>query len=140
MNSSGKDAYWAVRVRWLAGASALLYVFSRFIPCTPPDHSPILDFSWAQALHMAFDRHLQFGRDIVFGYGPWGFLGGGYYPPTHLVSVIAWIMLSLVFWRAGWQLACHLSDNLLLRWLWLIGFTGIASMPVEGDIDARLTA
>ncbi|MGA2242337.1 MAG: hypothetical protein ABSH11_09920 [Verrucomicrobiota bacterium] len=140
MNSFGKDTCWATAVRWLAGGSTLIYVFSRFIPCTPPNDRELFHVSWVQALHVAFDQHLQFGRDIVFTYGPWGFLNNGYYPPTHLVSVIAWIMLSLVFWRAGWRLARHLSDNLLFSWLWLIGFTGMACMPVEDNIDARLTA
>ncbi len=100
----------------------------------------MIDVSWSQTSHLAFDRHLQFGRDIVFSYGPWGFLGGGYYPPTHLIAVIAWLMLSVVFWRAGWRLARHLSDNLLVSWLWLIGFTGMAYMPFECGIDVRLTA
>jgi len=140
MNSFRKDTCWATAVRWLAGASTLLYVFSRFIPCTPPDYRPLIDVSWSLALHAAFDRHLQFGRDIVFSYGPWGFLASGYYPPTHLISVIAWMLLSLIFWRAGWQVARHLSGNPLVSWLWLIGFTGIASMPVGADIDVRLIA
>jgi len=91
-------------------------------------------------MHVDFDRHLQFGHDVVFAYGPWGFLSRGYYPPTHPLSVIVWTILSLAFWRAGWRVACHLSDNLLVSWVWLIGFACVASMPVEVDIDSRLSA
>jgi len=127
MDSFWKNTRWVSAVRWLAGVSTLLYVFSRFIPCTLPLYQGLIDVSWSQALHMAFDRHLQFGRDIVFSYGPWGFLGRGYYPATHLVAVIAWTILSLVFWRAGWRVARHLSGNLLFSWLWVIGFAGMAT-------------
>jgi len=130
-------------VRGLAVAGMFLYVFSRFVPCTAVDDYPIIDGvenAWAQALHVAFSRHWQFGQDIVFTYGPWGFLARGYYPPTYPVSVIAWVILSLVFLCAGWRLARHFSNNRLVAWLWLVGFTGVASIPAGDDFNARLVA
>src|ERR1700690_519805 len=119
---SKKKNHWATVARWLAGAGTLLYVFSRFIPCTPascfaPNYLAPVDVSWSQALHVAFAEHLQFGRDVVFAYGPWGFLSRGYYPATHWVAVMAWTLLSLVFWQAGRRVAGHLSGNRLLSWL-----------------------
>ena len=130
-------------VRGLTVAGIFLYVFSRFIPCSSVDDYLIIDGmdnAWSQALHVAFSQHWQFGRDIVFTYGPWGFLARGYYPPTYPVSVIAWIILSLIFLCAGWRLACHLSDNRLVAGLWLVGFTAAASMPTGDDFNARLVA
>jgi len=130
-------------VRGLAVAGMFLYVFSRFVPYSSVDDYPIIDGienAWAQVLHVAFSRHWQFGQDIVFTYGPWGFLARGYYPPTYPVSVIAWIILSLVFLCAGWRLACHLSDNRLVAGLWLVGFTAAASIPAGDDFNARLVA
>jgi hypothetical protein len=143
MNFFGKDACWAAVVRWLAGASTLLYVFSRFIPGTPVDQylfNGDIDNAWTQVLHAALHRHWQFGRDIVFTYGPWGFLSRGYDPATYPVAVAAWLLLSLVFWRAGWRLARHLSDRRLFSWFWLIGFAGLASIPVGDDLNVRLAA
>jgi hypothetical protein len=138
-----KNIRWMTVVRGLAVAGMFLYVFSRFVPCSSVDDYPIIDGienAWAQVLHVAFSRHWQFGQDIVFTYGPWGFLARGYYPPTYPVSVIAWIILSLVFLCAGWRLACHLSDNRLLAGLWLVGFTAAASIPAGDDFNARLVA
>ena len=115
----GQKIHWGTVVRWLAGASTLLYVFSRFIPSTPVDQYLFIegiDDAWMQVLHAAFHRHWQFGRDIVFTYGPWGFLGRGYDPATYPVAVIAWLLLSLVFWWAGWRLARHLSGHRLFSW------------------------
>ena len=103
-----KNFRWLTVVRGLALAGMCLYVFSRFIPCSSVDDYPVIDGidnAWTQVLHVVFSRHWQFGRDIVFTYGPWGFLAKGYYPPTYPVSVIAWMILSLVFLCAGWRLA-----------------------------------
>ena len=138
-----KNIRWMTVVRGLAVTGMFLYVFSRFVPCSSVDDYPIIDGienAWAQVLHVAFSRHWQFGQDIVFTYGPWGFLARGYYPPTYPVSVIAWIILSLVFLCAGWRLACHLSDNRLVAGLWLVGFTAAASTPAGDDFNARLVA
>lgn len=128
---------------WLGGATSLFYVLSRFLPCTPPDEYPNLDaidIAWTQALHMAFRQHLQFGRDVVFTYGPWGFISRGYQPLTHLVSLLLWLGLSGVFWVAGSRLAGHFSGHRVISWLWLIAFTAFASIPVGDDFNLRVVA
>ena len=135
-----KNRFRATAAHWLAGATALLYVWSRFLPRPLEFHSSNLDFSWEQTIHRAFAQHWQFGRDIVFTYGPWGFLSGGYYPPTFAISVMAWMLLSLVFWWAGWRVAVHFSKHRLLSWGWLMGFAGVAGMPVEQNFDLRVVA
>jgi hypothetical protein len=138
-----KNFRWLTVVRGLALAGMCLYVFSRFIPCSSVDDYPIndgMDNAWSQVRHAAFSQHWQFGKDIVFTYGPWGFLSRGYYPPTYPIAVTAWIILSLGFLVAGWRLARHFSDNRLVAGLWLVGFTAAASIPAGDDINARLVA
>jgi hypothetical protein len=127
-------------IHWLLGASALLYVLSRFVPYAPAGHYWIIDDSWMQVLHMAFNQHWQFGRDIVFTFGPWGFLYGGYYPATHLISVIIWIMLSMIFSWAAWRAARLCFGHGLIAWVWLMVFSIVASVTVFNNLDARLTA
>jgi hypothetical protein len=143
VNSFAKKIPWATVFRRLAEVSTLLYVFSRFIPATPVAQYPIngdIDHAWTQVLHAAYLHGWQFGRDLVFTYGPWGFLSRGYQPETYPAAVAAWLLLSLVFWQAGWRLACQLSGQRLFSWLWMIAFTGMASLPVGNDIDVRLVA
>ncbi len=135
-----KNGRWLTAIRWLAAATALLYTLFRFLPFSPQFHNSILDNSWMLALHTAFEHHWQFGRDFIFTYGPWGFLGGGYTPSTFTTSLIVWTLLSLVFWWAGWRMACHLSRHTLISWLWLIGFVTVAGVTVEQSIDVRLVA
>ncbi len=121
----------------------LSYVLSRFVPCGPPKHFAVLDDSWMQVLHVAFHQHWQFGRDIVFTFGPWGFLYGGYDPSTHLISVVAWVWLSVIFWQATWQAAWLCFKDRTAGWLWVMAF--IASSSVAGlthflNLDVRLSA
>jgi hypothetical protein len=121
----------------------LLYVFSRLIPCHPVDDyacSILVDNAWAQVMQVAFAQHMQFGRDIVFTYGPWGFLARGYYPATWLISVLAWLALSLVFICAGWRVTRYFTKNHVIAWLWLVAFAAMSSIPPGNDIGERLTA
>lgn len=138
-DSPSKKRFWATAVRWLAASSALIYALAQFFPGTTVS-APTIDGSWTQTLHVAFERRWQFGRDIVFTYGPWGFLSGGYYPPTFVTSVIAWAMLAVVFWWAGWRMACHFSGNKIVSWLWLAGFTGMANLCFGQSFDIRCVA
>jgi hypothetical protein len=62
--------------KWLAATTSLVFAFSRFLPSGRPGSYNIADDSWIQMLHTAFVERLQFGRDIVFTFGPWGFLYG----------------------------------------------------------------
>lgn len=59
-------AYW-----WLIAGGAIGLLTWPFPKIAPTTH---LDSSWAIALHLAVDHGLDFGRDIVFTYGPLGFL------------------------------------------------------------------
>src|ERR1017187_4749477 len=128
---------WLKAGKWLLPSSAFIYLFSLFFPwVSGPPLRP--DDSWELILHAAFEHHLQFGWDLVFTFGPWGFLYGGYYPPTFPIAVMVWTLLAFVFWWAGWRVACHFSANKLFAWFWFIGFAGIAGMRVEQNFDVRM--
>jgi hypothetical protein len=66
----------------LAAVTSLVFVLSRFLPSGRQGAYGIIEDFWIQMLHTAFAKRLQFGRDIVFTFGPWGFLYGGYHPAT----------------------------------------------------------
>ncbi|HXI71188.1 MAG TPA: hypothetical protein VNN22_12600 [Verrucomicrobiae bacterium] len=143
MNASAKKTEWRQVAQLLVWVVGIYYVFSRFIPCTPVADYPIcddLDNAWAQALHVDFIRHVQFGTDVIFTYGPWGFLARGYYPPTYLISVVAWALLAVVYLGASWRLARHFSANWLVAWIWLVSFTAVVSVPAGADFNSRLVA
>lgn len=54
-----------------------------------------LDPSWGQALHVAFERGLQFGTDLAFTYGPLGFIYPRmYWPGLVWVTLAFWLLLA----------------------------------------------
>ena len=120
-------------IKWLVAITTLLFTFSRFLPSRRPGGYNIIDDGWMQMLHQAFAERLQFGRDIVITFGPWGFLYGGYHPATYSISVAAWAVLAAVFWWAAWRIVTHFFKNPLLCWLWLLAVIALAS-------NVRLTA
>ena len=127
---------------WLAFITlAVIYVFSRFIPASSlrdyafPDD---VEDSWTMALHAGFLQHLQFGTDLVFTYGPWGFLARGYHPQTYPLSVTVWSALALIFMFAGWRLARQLGCRGICAWLWLVTLSAFATIPLGTDMDTRL--
>jgi hypothetical protein len=127
-------------IKWLVAITTLLFAFSRFLPSRQPGGYNVVDDGWIQMLHEAFAERMQFGRDIVFTFGPWGFLYGGYHPATYSISVAAWIVLAAVFWWAAWRIVTHFSKNPLLCWLWLLAVIALASISPFLNMDVRLTA
>ena len=125
-------------LRWLGWASSLLFVFSCFLPTEPPRRYTTIEDSWVQALHLAFLHHLQFGREIVFTYGPWGFLYGSYRPETHFISVLVWLALAIVFWWAAQRVARVSFQNELGRWAWVMAVTSLTGISIFLNIDPRL--
>ena len=126
--------------KWLAATTSLIFAFSRFLPSGRPGGYNIVDDAWIQMLHMAFVERLQFGRDIVFTFGPWGFLYGGYHPATHWISVFVWAVLATVFWWAAWRVVTHFFKNPLVSWFWMMAVIGLASITPFLYMDACLTA
>lgn len=140
MRRDKKRVHWKRALPWLLGATSLYYVLARFLPSAPQKHYGVIEDSWAQVLHTAFQQHWQFGRDIVFAFGPWGFLYGGFDPATHSIAIIVWMALALVFWWAGWRVARHFFGNEVMAWLWFMFFIAVSSVTIFLNMDVRLTA
>jgi hypothetical protein len=96
----------------------------------------MLDPSWSGVLVYAHEKGLQFGRDIIFTYGPLGFLSVSSFLPqvdgqriVFEIVVGAWIAagLCLVAWRMPlpWRVA-------------MLGYFICVSMPLHWGGDALL--
>src|ERR1700678_3478696 len=62
--------------RLLRGAGAVAATLAIWVSLfsVPGRTEPQLDASWQEMLIYAREHGLQFGRDIIFTWGPWGFL------------------------------------------------------------------
>ena len=99
------SAHPSFRLAWLLRAfgfvALLLAAFT--LPDMP---STGLDSSWQMALGRFFQEGRQFGTDVVFTYGPLGWINGNMYWGGQWGSLIAWhvlqaaILAALVLWQA----------------------------------------
>ncbi len=130
-----------------------LFVWVSFtkLPATPGRYdSPQ---SWEAVLSFAVDRHLQWGRDIVFTYGPLGFLNSDHYWGEFFWPILLWsfgfgLLWTWIFLRSWKQLLLPMRIVLLLALPFLatcpardigfdavhllaIGALGIACFPDE---------
>lgn len=117
----------------IAAAITLLLSLSFFVPWRPYFvASAGVDDSWMLALNALFARHLRMGHDIVFTYGPWGFLHTGvYHPDTYALMVGGWVLFATAFWAGCWTIGRRRISNPALMLIWMPASLGIAAFSVS---------
>ncbi len=86
-----------------------------------------LDPSWHQALHVAFERGLQFGTELAFTYGPLGFIYPRmYWPGLVWVTLAFWLLLAAGTLDAWAGLLRRGGPFGVATWLVLAGALSIA--------------
>src|SRR5262249_61940810 len=73
-----------------AAAFALAIVL--LVPWEPPSLGSKADTSFQLVLHDAFARRAHFGEEVVFNYGPYGFVFCGYDPRTFGAALAVWLL------------------------------------------------
>jgi len=73
---------------WLSTAIFIWYL-GTYVLLPIPAVRPGADESWRAFLTWAFEHHRQFGTEVIFTYGPWGFL----LEPRGTVSAYPWQVL-----------------------------------------------
>ena len=72
------------------------FFFAIFGPANPIYPAGGLDPSWKWALNQAYLSRWQWGRDIVFTFGPWGFVYTKLFAPGLVINrLVAWFAISL---------------------------------------------
>ena len=131
--------FWAMKQHWLpmrrdergsridwpwliTGLLTFFFSSSVFVPWRPKIiHIDSLDESWMLAFNALFGRHLQFGREVIFTYGPWGFLDTGiYHPQTYVLLLFAWIATAIACWYAAWTIGRKFIASAAIVFGWLI--------------------
>jgi hypothetical protein len=129
------------RIAWGAWLALMLLVcLCVFVPWTTWYPADQLDASWCMVLHWAYVHHLDFGNQIVFTYGPWGFILQGYDPATFDLAVGGWTLFAAAYFcglvrlarRGGWP-----------RWtaaVWLAVVTAALGLSAMQLPDTRMLA
>jgi hypothetical protein len=116
---------------WLTSALILFLLLVFYVLPPPPRLDPgmgSLDQSWQAALVHQFLRHAQCGPDLVFTYGPWGFLA----EPRGNPAIHPWLAFGRFVLAIGVSAGTAFLVLLGLRsrtsrCLWLLWFLALAS-------------
>jgi hypothetical protein len=81
--------WWGVLL--LVAATAVIWFALIDVP-QPPDGS--LDGSWQAVMMESHAQHWQFGKEVIFTFGPWGFLAAHFVPPGFLATKWIWEICS----------------------------------------------
>ena len=115
---------------WLTSALILLLLLVFYVLPPPPGldlSEGSLDQSWQATLVEQFLRHAQCGTDLVFTYGPWGFLA----EPRGDPAIYPWLLFGRLVLALGVSLGAAFLSLLRIRrrswrWVWLIWFLALA--------------
>lgn len=96
----------ANRTAIIYGAIFTLFVFFLLVPWCPHPMKEPIDISWDLGLHYGFAHNEHFGTDLVFNFGPWGFVyAREYYPLTYRYTLIFWCGMSLIYAATLWRMS-----------------------------------
>jgi hypothetical protein len=90
--------------------------------------------TWALELHNAFTNHLQFGKDIIFTFGPLGFLYYGITPETLEYVILYWSTLTVVTFLGIRKIASTGKYRFLNT---LVLFIAVAAVASPDTVDAQ---
>jgi hypothetical protein len=122
--------------RWVCPILFTIYTFSVFVPWRPSSWQPPCNNSWALVLHDAFIKRAAWGTDVVFTFGPYGFLYYGATPQTFFLTLIGWLLLGTGFSIAVWK---ALGMSTLPPWAKLIGALLLTACTAMVDVvDAQI--
>lgn len=114
------------------------YAMTLFVPWEPVLPPVELDASWYMILHWAFLKGLDFGTEVVFTYGPWGFIFQGYHPSTFIYTLIGWTLITCVCFIGLLRLSERVSARRWVQALWLFAILALSGNTVRGMHDMRV--
>lgn len=89
----------------MASYGAVLLAALYFLMPWQPDIGFGLDYAWAMVLNLVHEKQLQFGLDVLFTYGSWGFVEQGHYYPATRQLVLILNALIITLWATSVWLA-----------------------------------
>ena len=92
-----------------------------------------LDLSWAMVLDYAFRNSLQFGRDVVFTFGPLGFVYANTYTGLHFVSLV---VVQIIFDSAC--AAVIILNSVGLSGIRRLVYYGFFTLLMFGSVDSQV--
>ena len=115
---------------YLTSTLVLLLLLVAYVLPPPPrlDFAAAIDESWRATLVEQFLRHAQHGTDLVFTYGPWGFLAEARGNP----AIYPWLVFSRLVLAVGVSVGAAFLSLVRIRrrfwrYIWLLSFLVLAA-------------
>ena len=121
----------------LVAVLLVFYAMVLMVPWQPwfPEHG--LDISWIMALHWCTAHHVDFGHDLAYMFGPWGFVWEGYSPATFAAQIFAWTLMTIAL-LAGIGAVARRMRRCAAGLLWAAGIITLAGLPIQQFDDLRM--
>ena len=117
------------------GLLFLGYCLLTVLPWEPVAYGFDLDESWASAVHVAFADKIQFGKDFIYTYGPYGFLQVDlYFPETYGYAFGFRLLIALAVWLGLFRLVRYClgrRDGSIIFLIPILGF--FPNLPIWMD-------
>jgi hypothetical protein len=116
----------------VVGAVSLLVMLIARPPWAPRPFLDMIDDAWRLAMSSFFLDGRAFGRDVIFTYGPLGFLyAPGPMPDTYPLALAVWLGLAGAMWGAGFHVARRRFARPSLALVWLLALIGTVTWTDE---------
>ena len=108
---------WSLIINFLIPPMLLITVLAVFVPFSPSMPSSGIDPSWIFAINHAISQGLEFGKDIIFTFGPYGSIyTKTYHPATDFIMLFGSLYLAISYWIG---LLLLIND---VQWRWILVF------------------
>ncbi|BAZ46785.1 hypothetical protein NIES4102_38250 [Chondrocystis sp. NIES-4102] len=93
------------KINIVIGLILLGYSLLNIIPWRVGGYGYDLDQSWESALNIAFANKIQFGKDFIYTYGPYGFLQDNlYFPETYGYLMALRLLITIAAWAGLFEI------------------------------------
>lgn len=117
---------WLRTTRILLIGTILAFIVVIYVPWNPDSLADGLDPSFRYALNELYGRGAQFGTEVIYQYGPFGFLlRDDFHPETYLQLLAARLFFAVVLAALTLSLAIRSLPSIPAWWLWSFAFAGV---------------
>ena len=119
-------------------AGLLLLTLSGFVSLDEKLMPGDIDSAWNLTLFWAHTPPIDFGHDLVFTFGPWGFIYHGYAPEAARWHLAGWSLIGAAFFAGIYQIGRRISANRWIGAAWMLAVIIVAGLTVDLSQDMRL--
>jgi hypothetical protein len=118
---------------FITAVVTFVYMLFKAVPWHPYSLPSTIDYSWELAINYAALAGKQFGSEIVYTFGPLGYLyQRSYYPSLFFWTIVYWVFFAIVNWWAQYRWSRRMIKNPFWVLIWMVCSTSICCFHSDG--------